>query len=59
MKHNFLEGLVFCNLHALSLVTGEADRHAQWESLNFATLTLAVHFDHGNGDVRAWQAGNE
>ena len=59
MEHGFLKGLVSCDCHALSLVTGDADCHTQWESLDFAALFLTAHFDHRDGDVRAWQTGDE
>ena len=40
-------------------MTGEANRHAQWESLNGTALVLAAHGDHGDGNSGAWHTRDE
>ena len=59
VEDSFLKGLVFCNCHALSLVAGETDGHAQWKGLDAAAFALAAKQDHGDGDVGGWLTGDE
>ena len=59
VEDSFLKVLIFRDCHALSLVAGETNCHAQWKGLYAAAFGIAAKQDHGDGDAGGWHAGDE